>query len=73
MQEIKIIYAIIKLTEVAKVKQLVNKLDPEAFLIISDASEVVGKGFTTAVTPKEAQPKGSMKLPHTKTMIPPEY
>lgn len=73
MQEKKIIYAIIKLTEVAKVKQLVNKLDPEAFLIISDASEVVGKGFTNSVTPQEAQPKGSMKLPHTKTMIPPEY
>ena len=30
----------------AKVKEIVNKLDPQAFMIISDASEVVGRGFT---------------------------
>ena len=47
MQDKRVIYAVIKLTEVAKVKEIVNKLDPQAFMIISDASEVVGRGFTS--------------------------
>lgn len=48
MQDKRVIYAVIKLTEVAKVKEIVNKLDPQAFMIISDASEVVGRGFTSS-------------------------
>lgn len=48
MQDKRVIYAVIKLTEVAKVKEIVNKIDPQAFMIISDASEVVGRGFTTS-------------------------
>ena len=30
MQDKRVIYAVIKLTEVAKVKEIVNKLDPQA-------------------------------------------
>ena len=37
MQDKRIIYAVIKLTEIAKIKELVNKIDPGAFMIISDA------------------------------------
>ena len=35
-----------KLTQVAKIKQLVKNLDPFAFMIVQDASDVFGRGFT---------------------------
>ena len=35
-----------KLTQVSRVKIIVHHYDPHAFLIISDASEVQGEGFT---------------------------
>jgi uncharacterized membrane-anchored protein YitT (DUF2179 family) len=73
MQDKRIIYAVIKLTEVAKVKELVNKLDPQAFMIISDASEVVGRGFTAPPVKYHQYPGDSMSMPHTKKNMPPEY
>lgn len=73
MQDKQIIYVIIKLTEVSKVKDLVNKLDPQAFMIISDASEVVGQGFTRPMIKKDEMKKPSMGIPHTKNTLPPEY
>lgn len=66
MQDKRVIYAVIKLTEVAKIKDLVNKLDPQAFMIISDASEVVGKGFTGPSVKFHENPGGSMTMPHIK-------
>ncbi len=73
MQEKEIIYAVIKLTEVSKVKELVNKIDPQAFIIISDASEVVGKGFTAPPVKYHESPGESLSLPRTKKSMPPEY
>lgn len=73
MQDKQIIYAIIKLTEVARVKQLVNKLDPLAFMTFSDASEVVGQGFTRPAAKQGLPPNSSMSMPHTKNTLPPEY
>ena len=75
MQDKRIIYAVIKLTEVAKVKELVNKIDPSSFMIISDASEVVGRGFTgPSVKAKyHDHPGASMSIPRTKKNMPPEY
>ncbi|MCH4166197.1 MAG: YitT family protein [Megasphaera sp.] len=73
MQDKRIIYAVIKLTEVAKVKELVNKLDPQAFMIISDASEVVGRGFTAPSVKYHQYPGDSLSMPHTKKTMPPEY
>ncbi|OKY52746.1 YitT family protein [Megasphaera cerevisiae] len=73
MQDKQVIYAIIKLTEVAKVKELVNKLDPMAFMIISDASEVVGRGFTAPPVKYHSYPGDALSMPHTKKNIPPEY
>lgn len=73
MQDKRIIYAVIKLTEVAKVKEIVNKLDPSAFMIISDASEVVGRGFTTSPVKFHQYPGDALSMPHTKKSMPPEY
>lgn len=39
------IYCVIKLTQLARVKTIVMEEDPKAFMTILDAKEVVGKGF----------------------------
>lgn len=73
MQDKRIIYAVIKLTEVAKVKELVNKLDPQAFMIISDASEVIGRGFTAPPVKYHAYPGDALSMPHIKKNMPSEF
>lgn len=73
MQDKRVIYAVIKLTEVAKVKELVNKLDPKAFMIISDASEVIGRGFTTAPVKFHEYPGDALAIPRTKKNMPSEF
>jgi len=40
-----IIYSVISLFELAKMKDLVTEIDPKAFLIINETEEVIGKGF----------------------------
>jgi uncharacterized membrane-anchored protein YitT (DUF2179 family) len=40
------IYCVIKLTQLSKVKQIVHSEDPKAFMTIIDAKEVDGKGFS---------------------------
>lgn len=41
-----IIFVVVSLTQIAKIKQLVNEVDPQAFMIVQDAAEVMGRGFT---------------------------
>lgn len=45
-QEKNIMFVVVRLTQVGKIKSIVHSLDPAAFMIISDASEVAGRGFT---------------------------
>ena len=45
-QHRKMIFCVVKLTQIAKVKQLVKEYDPYAFMIIQDANDVFGRGFT---------------------------
>ncbi len=40
-----VLMVVVGQTEVAKLKQLVKAIDPDAFVIISDTAEVVGQGF----------------------------
>lgn len=42
---VEVIYSVISPFELAKLKDLVISIDPEAFLIINETQEVVGKGF----------------------------
>lgn len=42
----KVILAVVNLTQVVKLKNIVEAIDPNAFMLISDASEVIGQGFT---------------------------
>ena len=46
-QEKNIIYCTLTSREIAKLKELVNEVDPMAFLTIYDVVEVKGKGFKT--------------------------
>lgn len=46
-EEKKIIYCTITSREVVKLKEIVNKVDPRAFLTINDVVEVKGRGFKT--------------------------
>ncbi len=42
----KVIFAVIKLTQLGKIKDIIAKIDPYAFVIIQDANDVFGRGFT---------------------------
>ena len=49
-----IVFAIIDLTQIAKLRQLIHVIDPHAFLFIMNTTDVIGQGFTTPVaTPVE--------------------
>lgn len=41
-----ILFSVVSLTQIGKIKQVVRRVDPAAFMIISDANEVLGRGFT---------------------------
>ena len=41
-----ILFIVVSLTQVSRVKSIANEFDPEAFMIVSDTSEVMGRGFT---------------------------
>lgn len=43
-----VLFIVVRLTQVSRVKAIVNHYDPQAFMIVSDTSEVSGKGFTLA-------------------------
>ncbi|WP_423408223.1 YitT family protein [Heyndrickxia sp. MSNUG] len=47
-QERPIIMCVVDQTEFTKLKQLVQSIDPAAFVIVMDASEVLGEGFKRA-------------------------
>lgn len=41
-----VLFTVVRLTQVAQVKAIVEHYDPQAFMIVSDTSEVSGRGFT---------------------------
>lgn len=42
----KVLFVVVKLTQIAKIKAIVQKYDQNAFMIIQDASDVLGRGFS---------------------------
>jgi uncharacterized membrane-anchored protein YitT (DUF2179 family) len=42
----KIIFVVVTLIQIAKIKFLIEEIDPCAFMIVQDAAEVMGRGFT---------------------------
>ncbi|MBQ8682386.1 MAG: YitT family protein [Selenomonadales bacterium] len=49
----RVIFVVVNLTQIARIKMLTAKVDPYAFMIVQDASEVMGRGFTL---PKSSHP-----------------
>lgn len=45
-QSKQVLFVVVSLTQIAKIKQLVHESDPQAFMIVQDAAEVMGRGFT---------------------------
>lgn len=43
-----IVYCVVGRQEVRRLKQLVHDIDPHAFIVVSDAREVIGEGFREA-------------------------
>ena len=46
-----VVFVAVTLTQVAKIKFITNDIDPNAFMIIMSASEVMGKGFSNLMAP----------------------
>lgn len=45
-QERYVLFCVVTASEVVRLKELVNGIDPAAFVIVADAHEVMGEGFT---------------------------
>lgn len=45
-QEKRVIFVVVSLTQISQIKLLAQEADPQAFMIVHDATEVMGRGFT---------------------------
>ena len=45
-QEKQVIFVVVSLTQIGQIKLLIQDVDPNAFMIVQDAVEVLGRGFT---------------------------
>ncbi len=52
-QEKRVLYVVITLTQIGRVKAIVERHDPHAFMIVQDANEVLGKGFNLPLYPAD--------------------
>lgn len=48
-----VIFVVVSLTQIAQIKFIVEEVDPLAFVIVTDAAEVMGRGFTLPGTKKK--------------------
>ncbi len=45
-QRKRVIFCVVSLTQIARIKNIANHFDPMAFMLVLDANEVMGRGFT---------------------------
>ena len=45
-KDLKIIYCIVGRNEIVKMKEMIHRIDPQAFITIPEAHEILGQGFT---------------------------
>lgn len=43
----KVLFVVVTLTQISKIKFIAEKTDPHAFMIVQDAAEVLGRGFSS--------------------------
>ena len=53
----RIIFAIVDLTQVTRLRHYVAEIDPHAFLFIMNTTDVVGRGFTSPLSTVKTMPK----------------
>ena len=46
-KERNVVFVVVNLTQVSKIKLIANLFDPGAFMIVISANEVMGRGFST--------------------------
>ncbi len=49
-QDREVLFVVVKLTQLAKIKNICQRVDPTAFVIIHDVNDVFGRGFTLKPT-----------------------
>ena len=52
-KDLDIVYCVVSRNEMKQMKDIINQIDPFAFITISEAHEILGEGFTLD---KEKQP-----------------
>ena len=40
------VYCIVGRNEIVKMKEMIHRIDPQAFITITEAHEILGEGFT---------------------------
>lgn len=45
-KDLKIIYCIVGRNEIVKMKEMIHRIDPQAFITVTEAHEILGEGFT---------------------------
>ena len=57
------VFSVVRMTEIARLKNLIYDVDPTAFMIFIDANEVMGRGFTLSrQTVTDARAAGDSRL-----------
>ena len=54
--EKKIVFAIVDLTQITRVRHLIEDIDPSAFLFIMNTTDVIGRGFTRPLSTAHNMP-----------------
>ncbi|MDO4178524.1 MAG: YitT family protein [Phascolarctobacterium sp.] len=60
-QERKIIFVVVKLKQVAQISRLIKEIDPLAFVIIHDTSDVFGRGFSVGLHASAEEARAQIK------------
>jgi uncharacterized membrane-anchored protein YitT (DUF2179 family) len=58
----KIIFCVVKKNEIFDLKTLVRRMDENAFMILSEATETIGKGFKAGVGDVSIEPKRGIRI-----------
>ena len=53
----RIIFAIVDLTQITKLRHYIEEIDPHAFLFIMNTTDVIGRGFTSPLSTVKTMPK----------------
>ena len=50
-----VLICVVRHSEATRLRRVIKEIDPQAFLVIAEAQEVIGQGFTTEISPPPAE------------------